>query len=335
MRTCHRLLALCLAAVLGTSAAGAVADSPADSAAEAAPKVVVSLKPIHSLVAGVMAEVGEPMLLVKGSASPHAYSLRPSDAQALSEAELVIWVGDAMESFLARPLRTLAGDAEVITLSALPEMTLLESRRGGAWAPHVEDESTSGQPSAGHGGDEHEHAHGPGGHNLHLWLDPDNAIATVQAAVAALSRIDPDHGTNYARNGNALIGRIAALDREMRAELAPVKDTPFVVFHDAYPYLEAHFGLNAVGAVTVSPERAPGVRRVSEIRGQIRALGAACVFAEPQFAPGVLATVVEGTGARQGVLDPLGAGHPAGPEAYFSLLRGLGESLAACLAPAS
>jgi zinc transport system substrate-binding protein len=296
--------------VLGTSAAGAVADSPADSAAEAAPKVVVSLKPIHSLVAGVMAEVGEPVLLVKGSAS-----LRPSDAQALSEAELVIWVGDAMESFLVRPLSTLAGDAEVITLSALPEMTLLESRRGGAWDPHVEDESTSRQPSAGRGGDEHEHAHGPGGHNLHLWLDPDNATTIVQAAVAALSRIDPDHATNYARNGDALIGRIAALDRELRADLAPVKDAPFVVFHDAYPYLEAHYGLNAVGAVTVSPERAPGAQRVSEIRGQIRALGAACVFAEPQFAPGVLATVVEGTAARQGVLDPLGADQPAGPEA--------------------
>lgn len=153
--------------------------------------------------------------------------------------------------------------------------------------------------------------------------------------MTALSDVDPGHAAVYAKNGAALIGRLTALDRQTRADLAPVKDRPYVVFHDAYPYFEAHYGLNAVGAITVSPERAPGAQRISEIREKIMGLEAACVFSEPQFAPSLLDTVVEGTSARQGILDPLGAAHPAGPEAYFSLMRGLSGSLKKCLASAS
>ena len=324
MRKILSILALCLSAVMGLGVANGEA-SPA-------PRVVVSLKPIHSLVAGVMAGVGEPTLLVRGSASPHSYSLRPSDARALNEADLVFWVGDGMETFLQRPLRALAGDAEVVALSTVPGIGLLESRAGGAWDAHDEDGHES---EAGHGKQDEAQTPRPGGHNLHIWLDPVNAIAIVKAAVTALSEADPGHAADYARNGAALIGRLNALDRATRADLGPVKDTPFVVFHDAFHYFEKHYDLNAVGAITVSPDRAPGAQRVSEIRDKIMELEAACVFSEPQFAPSLLDTVIEGTSARQGILDPLGADRPAGPEAYFSLMRGLAGSLKKCLALAS
>ena len=324
MRRILSILALCLSAVMGLGVANGEA-SPA-------PRVVVSLKPIHSLVAGVMAGVGEPTLLVRGSASPHSYSLRPSDARALNEADLVFWVGDGMETFLQRPLRALAGDAEVVALSTVPGIGLLESRAGGAWDAHDEDGHES---EAGHGKQDEAQTPRPGSHNLHIWLDPVNAIAIVKAAVTALSEADPGHAADYARNGAALIGRLNALDRATRADLGPVKDTPFVVFHDAFHYFEKHYDLNAVGAITVSPDRAPGAQRVSEIRDKIMELEAACVFSEPQFAPSLLDTVIEGTSARQGILDPLGADRPAGPEAYFSLMRGLAGSLKKCLALAS
>jgi zinc transport system substrate-binding protein len=300
----------------------------AGGAAGASPKVVVSLKPIHSLVAGVMAGVGEPRLLVTGSASPHAYSLRPSDARALSAADLVVWVGEGLETFLERPLRALAAGAEVMELSSVPGVELLESRAGGTWETH--DEAGTVEEEHGNEGDDHDPR--PGEHNLHIWLDPDNAIAIVKAAVSALSDLDPDHAADYAKNGDELIDRLMAMDREIRSGLAPVKDTPFVVFHDAYHYFEAHYGLNAVGSITVSPDRTPGALRVSEIREKIMELGASCVFSEPQFAPSVLNTVIEGTSARQGILDPLGAAHPAGPDAYFSLMRAMTGSLKSCLA---
>jgi len=323
-----------------TAAFGPGAIGTAARAAGQAPAVVVTLKPVHSLVAGVMAGVGEPRLLIAGAASPHAYSLRPSDAQALSEAELVFWVGDGMETFLEKPLESLAGDAAVVTLSQVPGVTLLKTRAGGTWEAHDEhghdvehhDVEHHDEAEVGH---EEEHAHHHGAHNLHIWLDPDNAMAIVRAAVTALSEVDPDHAADYARNGEALIDRLAALDRELRADLTPVFQAPFVVFHDAYAYFERHYDLNAVGSITVSPERTPGAQRLSEIRAKIGELGAACVFSEPQFAPRVVRTVVEGTSARQGVLDPLGADHPAGPDAYFALMRDLAASLKKCLAVAS
>ncbi len=320
MKTRWIFFALCFSVVMGFGAAG--------GAASAAPKVVVSIKPVHSLVAGVMAGMGEPRLLITGSASPHAYSLRPSDARALSEADLVVWVGEGLETFLGRPLRALAGGAEVVPLSSVPGVELLESRADGTWEKH--DEAGTAQDE--HGEEDDEPVHRPGDTNPHIWLDPDNAIAIVKAAVSALSGLDPDHAADYARNGDELIGRLTALDRELQADLAPVKDTPFVVFHDAYHYFEAHYDLNAVGSITVSPDRAPGALRVSEIRAKIMELEASCVFSEPQFAPRVLTTVIEGTSARQGILDPLGADHPAGPDAYFSLMRALTGSLKKCLA---
>lgn len=357
MRTVFVAVAVFLltAGAVGPGAAGAAART-----AGQAPAVLVTLKPVHSLVAGVMAGVGEPRLLIAGAASPHTYSLRPSDARALAAADLVFWVGDGMETFLQKPLETLAGDAAVVTLSQAAGVTLLKTRAGGTWEAHDErhhDEEHHDETEAGHGeehlGEEHhgeadaghdehehgadheEHAHHHGASNLHLWLDPDNAMAIVRAAVTALSEVDPDHAADYARNGEALIDRLAALDRELRADLTPVFQAPFVVFHDAYAYFERHYDLNAVGSITISPERTPGAQRLSEIRAKIGELGAVCVFSEPQFAPRVVRTVIEGTSARQGVLDPLGADHPAGPDAYFTLMRDLAGSLKKCLAVAS
>jgi zinc transport system substrate-binding protein len=334
MRTAFFIVGFCLVAAAGLA--------PAARAATAVPQVVVSLKPVHSLVAGVMAGVGEPKLLIPGSASPHSYSLKPSDARALSQADLVFWIGNGMETFLEKPLNSLANRARVVELSTVEGVTLLKTRASGAWEPHGEheaDEEGTAHPEHDEHGEqgvaEEEHAHHHGAYNLHIWLDPDNAIAIVEAAVTALSDVDPGHAADYARNGAALIGRLQALDRDLWADLAPVRTTPFVVFHDAYQYFEKHYDLNAVGSITLSPDRTPGASRLSEIRNKIKGLSASCVFSEPQFAPSVVHTVIEGTSARQGVLDPLGADLPAGPEAYFALMRDLVASLRKCLALAS
>ena len=168
---------------------------------------------------------------------------------------------------------------------------------------------------------------------MHVWLDPHNAEAIVRAAVAALQQADAANGARYAENGAAVIARLEAMDADLSARLAPVKEAPYLVFHDAYQYFEAHYGMRAVGSVTVSPERAPGAKRIAELRRKIEDAGAVCVFSEPQFEPALVATVVEGTAARTGVLDPLGAALSAGPDAYFSLMENLADSLVACLKP--
>jgi zinc transport system substrate-binding protein len=282
----------------------------------AAPDVVVSIKPIHSLVAGVMAGVGEPQLIVSGGSSPHVYSLRPSDARKLDGAQLVFWVGPILEGFLEKPLTSLAGKAEIVELDYAPGVALLPARHGGDW--EADD-------------DEHAHAASAAEQDGHLWLDPENAKAIVRLAEAKIAALDPANAPRYASNAAALAQRLDALDARLRQRLAPVRGRPFVVFHDAYQYLERRYGLKAIGSITVSPEHPPGAQRIQAIHAKVAALGAACVFSEPQFEPRLVGTVIEGTHARTGVLDPEGASLHAGPELYFTLVDDLADALVTCL----
>jgi zinc transport system substrate-binding protein len=317
---------------LALGISSAMADTPA---------VVASIKPIHAIVANVMQGVGAPVLLVRGTASPHTYSLRPSDARALDDADVVFWVGDRMETFLEKPLSALSSQAEVVVLGSLEDLTLLPMREGGVWATHEHEHDAERGADAQHEDEEHGHehedqveAHEHGAHeeaDMHIWLDTANAEVMTDAIVDALSRTDPDNAATYARNAEALKADLRQLDERLARKLAPVADRPFVVFHDAYHYFEHRSGLDGVGSITVSPERPPGAQRLQEIRDDLAKREAACVFAEPQFEPALVETVVEGTGARTGVLDPEGAALDEGPRHYFELMDGLADTLVECL----
>jgi zinc transport system substrate-binding protein len=293
--------------------------------------VVASFKPIHSLVAGVMGGVGEPTLLVKGSGSPHTYALKPSDAAALAEADLIFWIGEGFEVFLSNPLETLAEGARAIELGEVEGLVQLPVREGGIWDEHA-DADAADRPAGEHGeGEHHEH----GAFDGHVWLDPHNAKLMVAEIASALSAEDPAHAETYRANAAALTTRLDRLDAELTADLAPVKTTPFIVFHDAFQYFERRYGLTGAGSITVSPDQPPGARRLLDIRAKIEHQGAKCVFREPNFEPALVDTVIAGTTTRTGVLDPEGAGLEPGPELYFDLMRGNAESLKACLAASS
>lgn len=290
------------------------------TAGQAAPRVVASIPPIHSLVAGVMQGIAEPTLLVPATASAHTHSLRPSEARALSEADLVFWIGPIYETFLEKPLGALARPGTLVRLMDAADLILRDARGGGAWESHAHD---------GHGRD-HGHRHDDAVDG-HLFLDPRNAKAMAMAIAAALSAADGDNAAHYRANAAALAARLDALDAELAATLAPVREKPFIVFHDAYQYFEARYGLKGIGSITVSPERQPGARRLQTLRRKIGELRAVCVFAEPQFEPGLLQTLIAGTNAKTGTLDYLGADVASGPDAYFTTMRALARSLAACL----
>lgn len=321
-RTLRRFLLIGLAAGIAWRTAPA-------SAVAAAPRVVVTVKPVHSLVAAVMQGVGVPELLLEGSASPHAYALRPSGAAALAGADVVVWVGAGLETFLSRPLAALAPRALVLELARSGGVTLLPARSGGAWEAHEEHprEPVARAGAAGPARDD-----GAAPPDVHLWLDPGNAAGIVRVVARELEQADPPHAGRYRENSARALARIAALDAELEHRLAPVRSVPYVVFHDAYQYFERRYGLAPAGAISVSPERSPGARRLTRVRERILRAGVRCVFAEPQFEPRLVATLVEGTRARTGVLDPLGADLPPGPEAWFALMRNLADALAACLA---
>ncbi|MBC7952813.1 MAG: zinc ABC transporter substrate-binding protein [Rhodospirillaceae bacterium] len=280
-----------------------------------APKVIASIQPLHSLVASVMQGVGEPGLLVTGAQSEHTYALKPSDARALQSARMVVLVDEAYETFLAKPLK--GSKADIIALADLPGAVTLPTRKGGVWEP-------------GHGDEEsHDHQHAIDGH---LWLDPANARLLVTAVADRLAEIDPAHGDTYHANATATVARLEALDAQIKAKLAPVAGMPFVVFHDAYHYVEKRYGLTSAGSITVDPDRPPSAKRLAALRDHLKATGAACVFREPQFPAPILQTLADSAGARVGVLDPQGADIPPGPEQYFTLMTRLADGLASCLA---
>ncbi|ANL47433.1 Zn-uptake transporter substrate-binding protein ZnuA [Rhizobium phaseoli] len=298
-----------------------------------APVVVTSIKPIHSLVAAIMQGVGEPELIVDGAASPHTYNLKPSNARALQEAKVIFWTGPGLEAFLEKPLQALGSKASIAELDKAPGLVKLPFREGGAFEPHDDGDDDDHAGETVHDSD-HEHDQEHGTFDTHLWLDPMNAKAMAAEITTTLVAADPANALTYQANAKALDDRLTALDEEIATTVAPVKDKPFVVFHDAYQYFEHRYGIRVAGSITVSPETIPGAERVSEIHRKVGELGATCVFAEPQFEPRLVNVVIEGTSARSGVLDPEAATLKAGPDLYFTLMRGIAESMKACLSSA-
>ena len=277
------------------------------SATAATPELVATIAPLHSLAAFVMRGAGKPDLLLEAGASPHFYQLRPSEARLLARADILLWVGPELENFLARPLANLTSSALILTATRLSGVRLLPLR----------DAERHGGESAFY--------------DPHLWLDPDNAAAIGDAVGEALAKRDPDRAALYRDNARELDARLAELKREIAALLAPVRERPFLVLHDAFRYFARAFGLRAAGAVSLSPEQPPGPRRVAEILRIIRAEGVRCIFTEPQLRSPLLQRLVADTGLKTAVLDPLGVGLEPGPDLYFRLLRRNAEAVRSCL----
>jgi zinc transport system substrate-binding protein len=292
-------------------------------AVASAPDVVVSIKPLHSLVAGVMEGVAEPALLISGNQSPHTFTLAPSDVRLVRRAELIVWVGETLEAPLAKTIVANSQGAQVIEFMNMEDLVRADFREGGAWEAHT------GHHEEQHEDEQEHHTHAR--EDVHLWLSPLNAGRLVDAVARSLAAIDPENAKIYRQNAAVLQERISRLDAELTSQLATIRDVPYIVFHDAYQLYEKHYGLNAAGSVIISPGRMPGARRVHEIRERLVQSGAKCIFSEPQFEPGLITTIVEGTTVRTGTLDPIGVDLEPGEDAWFELMRNLANALVECL----
>ena len=308
------------AAVLALAAAGAPVRAEA-------PRVVVTIKPIHALVASVMDRIGTPALLLSGSMSPHGVTLRPSQARMLAESEMVVWTGPALEQSVAKIVRNLAGKAVSLPLQDAPGVRLYKLREGGIWELDDHDHGHG----HGHGEEEGDEDEERADIDAHIWLDPHNAIAMTRAIGEALARADAANAAAYRANAAATVDRLKALDAEIAKAVRPVRGKRYIVFHDAYQYFEKRYRLKPAGSITIDPHRTPSPRRLFDIRTRILKRGASCVFREPQFEPKIVNVLVRGTSAKVGTLDPVGAGLPAGKDAYTTLLRRLVAGLRTCL----
>lgn len=337
------------------------------TAAADVPGVAVDIAPAHSLVARVMEGIGTPGLIVPPGASPHEYSLRPSDAAALQDADLVFWMGEDLAPWMADAVKTLAVNATVTSLLEVDGTILLEFREGALFEAHAHDEHDEHDEHAhdehdehdendehahdeeghdddheehahddGHEGDHEEmahddHGHAHGDHDPHAWLSPENAATWLNVIAGQLSAADPDNAGAYFANAAAGRAEMEALSATVSETLDPVRGRNFIVFHDAYQYFESAFDFPASGAISLSDASDPSPARIAEIQDWIREEGIGCVLAEPQFNPGLVATVLGGTEASTGVIDPLGADLEPGPALYPQVIRNLAAALAECL----
>ena len=289
-------------------------------------KVVASIKPIHSLASYLMDGVGKPDLIVDGYASPHGFAMKPSHAKMLQNADLIFWVGEDLENFLEKPLKSIAKKAEKIELMEIKGLKKLKFRERNIFEEHGHDE----HKEHGHKEDKHDdhHGHAHSEHDSHIWLDPINAKVILSEMAEHLIEKDPNNASVYKANLKKAHNALDNLTKKVKSELKG--NFKSIVFHDAYQYFEKRFDVNVLGAFTVNTDVLPGAEQLAEIREIIKHEKVTCVFSEPQFNPDIIKAVAKDTNIKTGVIDPLGATLNPGKDLYFDLIRNMYASFKIC-----
>ena len=313
--------------------------------AKAELKVVTSIKPIHSLASYLMDGIGKPELIVDGYGSPHGFSMKPSHAKMLQNADLIFWVGEDLENFLETPLKSIAKKAEKIELIEIKGLNVLKFRERNIFDEHDHDHDDHGKKEDDH--DDHDHddhgkkeehddhddhdgheGHAHGEFDPHIWLDTMNAKAMLNEMAEHLIENDPKNEAKYKSNLDKALKDIDKLTIEVMTELN--NSVSSIVFHDAYQYFEKRFNVNVLGAFTVNADVMPGAEQLAEIREIIEHDKVACIFSEPQFNRDIINAVAKDMKIKTGVLDPLGATLDSGKDLYFKLIRNMSASFKGC-----
>ena len=308
-------------------------------------KVVTSIKPLHSLASYLMDGVGKPDLIVDGYASPHGFSMKPSHAKMLQDADLIFWVGEDLENFLEKPLNSIAKKAEKIELMDIKGLNVLSFRERNIFDEHDDHDDHEGHAKKkkddhdDHEGhtkkkkddhddhDDHE-GHGHGEYDPHIWLDPINAKVILKEMTEHLIENDSKNASTYKSNLDKALKDIDKLTMNVMTELN--QSVSSIVFHDAYQYFEKRFNVNILGAFTVNTDVMPGAEQLAQIREIIEHDKVSCVFSEPQFNPDIIKAVAKDMNIKTGVIDPLGATLDPGKDLYFELIRNMSASFKGC-----
>ena len=323
-------------------------------------KVVTTIKPLHSLVSSVMDGVSEPSLIIEGTNNPHTFVFKPSHAKLLEEADMVFWIGEDLEAFMEKPLKSLASNAKKIAFMDLASIEKLKFREENIFDDHDDHDDHDGHEDEHEGHDDHDdhdghkdddhddhddhdghedeheghddHA-GHEGHNhgefdAHIWLDPMNAKEMVHEIAHELSELDPSNKEIYEANANRALKSLDKLMEDVGKDVP--KDISYVVFHDAYQYFEKRFGVSTAGALTLNPDVLPGAKQIADIQDLISDKGIKCIFSEPQYNPKIIETLASDMKISTGILDPLGANLDKGNTMYEGLIKQISNSIKNC-----
>lgn len=286
--------------------------------AEETKGVVTTIKPLHSLVSGVIGDTGKNDLLIMGNSSPHGFHLKPSQMKLLSEAKIVFFIGDNFEVFLKNAFNAIPSRVIKSPVAEKARLRILPFREGGLWE---EDQ---------HDGHDHSAHEGVNSGDMHVWLNPLNAVKMIKAITRELSNIYPKNRNIYKANARDYIEKIMLLDTDISESLTNFRDRPFIVFHDGYQYFEKKYNLNGIGSIMFDPTEFSSPKRLKEIQNKLKETSAACIFYEPQFSDRLVKTVIEGTSTKTALIDPLGASLKDGQDLYFKLLQNMSDSFKKC-----
>ena len=305
--------------------------------------VISTIQPINSLVSAVIGNTGKTISIIPAEQSPHDFKLKPSDVKVLQNGNIIFYVSNHLESSVTKVFKNLPKNIKLINLMEESGINHLAIRDNAAWERHDhhgddhDDHDKHGKKHDDH--DDHDkHGKKHDDHDdhekeddVHIWLSPDNAIKIVQKVNKVLSLYFPENSKIYNDNTTKFIDKIRNLKMELIKELSPIKNKPYIVFHDAYQYFEKTFELNAVGSVALEGDIASSPKQISFIKDKIIKSKASCVFQEPQFDSKLVKIVVEGTNAKTGTLDPLGVNITGNKDFYLQLLTNMAKSLKECL----
>ena len=284
------------------------------------PRVAVDVPAVHSLVTQVMGDLGAPRAFMSPTASPHGYSLRPSEAAILAESNLVIWSGAQLVPQIPDMLTSLAPNAVSLELMSQAGTETLAMRA-------FED-------FGGEHGDDHDHDHDHDHSDPidpHAWLDPHNGVAWLGMISEALSSADPDNAQEYARNAKMAADQLLQTERAIAERIAPVKGRTFATSHDAFQYFENHFGLRTVATVSLANGGQPGARQLAKIRETLAQSKTRCILADTRESTVLLGAVAESSNVSTAAVDPVGGDLPPGADLYASLLNNIATALIDCL----
>ena len=295
-------------------------------------KVVTTIQPLHSIISNVMGSKGNLKLILDGTASPHSFSFKPSHAKMIEDADVIFWVGKDLENFLEKPLKSIPQDAKIISFMELSKIKKLKFREKNIYEDH-DDHDKHGHKKDDH--DDHDkhghkdsHGHAHGEFDGHIWLDPVNAKIIVQEVTHVLEEIDSANAKVYAENAKKTLKKLDLMIKNIDKSIN--KNANFVTFHDAYQYFEKRFGVESLGALTINTDVQPGAKQISEIKELVEHRNIKCIFSEPQFNPKLINMIANSTGAKTGVLDPLGSSYKTGKSLYFNLIKDLYANLNKC-----
>ncbi|MBI6547296.1 zinc ABC transporter substrate-binding protein ZnuA [Xenorhabdus lircayensis] len=284
--------------------------------------VVTTIRPLGFIAAAIADGVTNTQVLLPDGASPHDYALRPLDVRKINQADLVVWIGPDMETFLAKPIAKIERNKQLALagLSTIKPFLLKNSE---------DDNDLSESNQHKHETDHELHHHGE--YNMHVWLSPEIAEKAAQAIYDQLVEQYPQQKQQLEVNLRKFNGQLAQTDKNIASILKPVREQGYFVFHDAYGYFEKHYRLAPLGVFTVNPEIQPGAQKLHYIRTQLVEQKVKCIFAEPQFRPAVIHAVAKGTDVRIGILDPLGSGIVLNKDSYMKFITQLSGQYASCL----